>query len=311
MLFTITHATARPGAGATTGGVPTHQPLADAPTLLGVDLVAIDDSSHMKPTRNGMGPLVAVGGLHVPGDEVRRLELELDALCVEFGFPPDEEFKWSPQRDTWEHKNLHGDDRDEFNLRALGLAAEAGAEGIVVIEDRTKRRAVEGAKTPEEDVTLMFLERAHASVPDGSSAIAVFDRPGGGRKTENDFLMGTLARLRAGTTYASLDRLAMAVSTDSAHSRLVQLADIVVSCSTALVAGSDRYARKVFDEGVRPLLRSEGRRVGGVGLKIHPDFRYANLYHWLLGDETWWKGWSGVPLPSKGCTCYRESADKA
>src|SRR5436190_277263 len=32
-----------------------------------MDLFAIDDSFQSKPRRNGMGPLVAVGGLRVPG----------------------------------------------------------------------------------------------------------------------------------------------------------------------------------------------------------------------------------------------------
>jgi hypothetical protein len=40
-------------------------------------------------------------------------------------------------------------------------------------------------------------------------------------------------------------------------------------------------------------------RIGGLGLKIHPDFRYANLYHWLLGDSHFVRYQSGYPLPFK------------
>ena len=39
------------------------------------------------------------------------------------------------------------------------------------------------------------------------------------------------------------------------------------------------------------------QRIGGVGLKIHPDLRYANLYYWLVGDDVIFKGWNGFPLP--------------
>lgn len=125
-----------------------------------VDLFAIDDAKQSKPTRPGMGSLAAVGGLHVPGDRVRDLELELDALCSETGFPKGEGFKWSPGRGSWEYDNLKFNARDEFNLAALRLAQAAGATAIVVMEDTTKAKADATAQTHGEDVTRMFLERA-------------------------------------------------------------------------------------------------------------------------------------------------------
>jgi hypothetical protein len=277
-----------------------------------MDLFAIDDSEQRRPTRDGMGPLVAVGGLHVPGEQVRGLELSLDALCREFGFPPGEEFKWSPSKGTWERQNLLAERRDEFNLRALALANDAGARGIVTMADTNASIAVEGAKTHEEDVTLMFLERAQACLPGGRDAIIVFDRPGGDRRKETDFLAATLSAVRAGTSYTALDRLALAVSTDSKLSRLVQLADVVTACSTSFVAGEPRYSPKIFNDGVLPLLREDYGVVGGRGLKIHPDFRYGNLYHWLLGDEHFVRYQMGFPLPDTSrFTAYRESPDVA
>jgi hypothetical protein len=275
-----------------------------------MDLFAIDDSAQPKPTRKGMGPLVAVGGLHVPGYQVRDLELELDALCDEFGFPTGEEFKWSPSRNLWEWRSLRYERRDEFNLRALGLARDAGAQGIVAMADRSKRKAVENARTHEEDVTLMFLERAQACLPAEAHAIVVFDRPGGGRSEETDFLSATLASLRAGTRYTALDKLALAVSTDSKLSRLVQLADVLTACATNYIAGEPDYAPKIFREGVKPLLRTDYGCIGGRGLKLHPDLRYGNLYHWLLGDEEFWRHQWGFPLPSKKFSAYRESPDE-
>jgi hypothetical protein len=56
-------------------------------------------------------------------------------------------------------------------------------------------------------------------------------------------------------------------------------------------------APPVFEKGITPILRSAGGRIGGTGLKIHPDRRYVNLYHWLLGDTTFVKGGSSSPLP--------------
>jgi hypothetical protein len=276
-----------------------------------MDLFAIDDSKQSKPSRDGMGPLVAVGGLHVPGDRVRGLELALDDLCKEFAFPQGEEFKWSPPKGAWEHSNLRGADRDQFNLRALGLARDAGATGIVAMEDKRKAKANRKSRSHEEDVTMMFLERAQARMPAEHDAVVVFDRPGGDREAETKFLTEALTMLRTGTAYTALDRLAVVFSTDSKLSRLVQLADVVTACSTAYVAGEKRFAPLIFKDGVLPLLREDYGCIGGRGLKIHPDMRYGYLYHWLLGDSHFVRYQTGFKLPSKQFTCYQNSGDIA
>lgn len=276
-----------------------------------MDLFAIDDAKQSKPTRDGMGPLVAVGGLHVAGDRVRDLERALDERCRSAGFPDGDEFKWSPDRNSWEFANLKAGPRDEFNLAALDLAKRADATAIVVMEDTTKSQADSTAPSHEVDVTRMFLERAHSHLGVGTHAIVIADRPGGGRKAETEFLASALATLRAGTTYATLDRLALAVSTDSKLSRLLQLADVITSCATSYVAGEARWAPKIFREGVLPLLRSDNGCVGGRGLKLHPDLRYGNLYHWLLDDERFVRHPKRIRLPSTSFSAYREGPDVA
>jgi hypothetical protein len=276
-----------------------------------MDLFAIDDSAQAKPSRDGMGPLVAVGGLHLAGERVREVELALDALCTKFGFPPGEEFKWSPARGSWMRKRLVEQERETFFLEALAVARQAGAAAIVVLEDTNKRPASEASRSHEEDVTMMFLERAHSHMPRNQHALVVFDRPGGGHRAAFTFLAGCIDMMRTGTAYAKLDRLALALSTDSKLSRLLQLADVIVASATSFVSGETNWSPKVFKEGVLPLLREEFGRKGGCGLKIHPDFRYGNLYHWLLGDEEFFRFMSSEPLPSGRFTCYRESPDTA
>jgi len=123
--------------------------------------------------------------------------------------------------------------------------------------------------------------------------------------------MSCIDRINVGTAYTKLDKLALALSTDSRLSRLVQLADVITACSTSYVAGNVRWSRKVFCEGVLPLLREDYGRKGGCGLKIHPDRRYGNLYHWLLGDTHHVRNRARVILPAKGFSCYRASADVA
>lgn len=272
-----------------------------------VDLFAFDDSKQTDPTREGMGPLVAAGGLHVPGDKVRELELALDSLCAEVGFPKGDEFKWSPAKGSWQRRKLLYEKRDHFNLRALALARDAGAQAMVVMADTTYRLAVPDARSHEEDVIIMLLERAQKCLR-SAQAVVLFDRPGRDRKAETGFLSATLASLRVGTSYTKLDRLALAVSTDSKLSRLLQLADVVTSCTTSYVAGESRYSPKIFKEGVLPLLREDYLVRGGRGLKIHPDFRYRNLYYWLLDDEWFVRFQSGPKLPVRD-SAYFSSPD--
>jgi pimeloyl-ACP methyl ester carboxylesterase len=52
-----------------------------------VRLIFIDDSRQNSPSRPGMGPLVATGGLIVPAQNVRNLEASLNGACQRFGFP--------------------------------------------------------------------------------------------------------------------------------------------------------------------------------------------------------------------------------
>jgi hypothetical protein len=82
----------------------------------------------------------------------------------------------------------------------------------------------------------------------------------------------------------NVELIALLLTTNSKLLRLVQLADLITSCTTALVVGENRFAPITF-QYIRPLLRSEGGRIGGVGLKIHPAHRCPNLYHWLVGDR--------------------------
>jgi hypothetical protein len=64
------------------------------------------------------------------------------------------------------------------------------------------------------------------------------------------------------------------------------------------VAGEQQHSPPIFAE-LLPLFPSDYGRIGGIGVKIHPDFRYTNLYHWLLGDPHFVRYQSGQELPIK------------
>lgn len=263
-----------------------------------MDIFFADDARQRAPSRPGMGPLVAVGGIHVQGDAVLPLELQLGELCAGFGFPPREEFKWSPRPGSWMHGELTKEKRQEFLIQALRLAAAKNVSAVVVVEDTHCDSATPERGRHEEDATALMLERVNWRLRRrGTDGIIIADRPGGVRRDEDKFLGTCLETLQSTTLHLRPNRIALNVlSTSSQLIRLLQLADVVCSCTTAVVAGEASFSPPIF-QYIRPLLDGQMGRIGGLGLKLHPDFRYANLYHWLLGDRYLIRGNLGRDLP--------------
>jgi hypothetical protein len=264
-----------------------------------MQLLFLDDAAQKKPSRQRVGPLVAVGGISIEAAAARDLESALNAFCNEVGFPLREPFKWSPNGGHWMRENLIGADRVAFFERVLTLADEHGAKGQVTISDTTKGLASRNSGTHENDVLLMALERFNSLIR-GDLGMVIVARPSGGRSDEDKFLLECAEIVANGSDYAQFTNLATNVLTmPFQNSRLLQVADLVVSITTAMVAGHTTFAAPAF-ERVKAMLRSDLGRIGGVGVKIHPDYSYANLYHWVLGDEYIKIGSSGISLPMSG-----------
>ncbi len=265
-----------------------------------VDVFFADSSGQRKPSRPGIGPLVAIGGLNVAVEEVRDIGQELDQICANAGFPPNQEFKWSPGRELWMWDNLASGKRQNFFIGVLRVLKEKEVVAFVVIADTTCGSAT-GARSPEVDVTTMFLERVEQQCErNRSEGFVVVDRPSGDRRDEDAFLLDCLETLQSGTKFVKPTRIIHnVVSTPSKLSRLLQAADLVTGCTLAAVSGETEHAPVVFNE-IRPMLDQNMGRTGGYGLKFHPDFKYANLYHWLADDTHFWKSGSGHPMPLPG-----------
>lgn len=263
-----------------------------------MDLFIADDARQTHPSRAGMGPLVAAGGLHFTGNEwVGATERVINDVCKRFGFPPNEEFKWSPKRSQWMYRNLVGKKRADFFAKVLAAPRRAEAHAIVVIADASYRRAIKGVSSPEEDVTRLLLERIETELDRADvDGLVIADRPGGGRRDEDKFLGQCLEMLRVGTDYVKHRRIALNLLSAPSHMhRVMQLADLVTSSTLAYVAGEQQHAPTTFPH-VRALMP---KSVGGASVKIHPDLRYMNLYHWLFGDTHFYKGGLGMPLPRR------------
>jgi hypothetical protein len=273
-----------------------------------MDLIVADDAEKKKPLRPGMNSMLAIGGIHVPSEQVVPLERELGAMCREVGFPENQEFKWSPGRRDWMRDGLVEENRSTFFRGCLDAGARAGVTVIVAMVDAKRGMAETSSDSHEEDVVTLFLERANNHLEDErADAVVIADRPGGSRKQENKFVGRCIETLREGTGFVKFERIGFVITGDSRHARLLQLADLVTSCTASYVCGQPEHHTKLFLEKVLPLMRSDSSIYGGYGLKLHPDYTYANLYHWLLGDE--YLGRVGKPLPAAGRP-YAGSADE-
>jgi len=265
-----------------------------------LDILFADDSKQEKPMRPGMGPLIAIGYIYVPGENVKPLEVGLESICNNTGFPPGlkGEFKWSPGRELWMHSNLIGEKRTDFFMEVIGETINNQVSAAIIVADTSYQKANPDAEDNVEDVTRLLLERANSQLSNkGHAGIIVVDRPSGGRSNEDKFLQNCLETITLGTRYVRPDQLAINVlSTPSKLVRCLQMADLITSASLAFISGEKTYSPRIF-EVIKSFLNHDAERIGGIGVKIHPDFRYVNLYHWLLGDSYFWKHSTRTTLP--------------
>lgn len=256
-----------------------------------------DDSRPREPTRRHMREnIIGAGGFQIREETLEPLTVLLDSLCTGAGFPPGEEFKWSPNRRMWMYKNLVGEDRAQFFDDVLTVAGFLGVTVAVVVSDTWAASPVR-MMDHEHALTTLLLERAHNGFSrTGARGTVIFDRPGGGRRSARKFLTECYGTVTSGTAFATLKSIEAVQTGAPEHARALQLADLVTSCTLARVAGEQKYSLRIF-KALLPLFGRDAGRIGGIGLKIHPDFRYGNLYHWLLGDTVLVKRWQAYPLP--------------
>jgi hypothetical protein len=266
-----------------------------------VELLFLDDSVQ-QGRRSGLGQVVAVGGVFVREERLQPLERKIDDICEAHGLPAKSEVKWSPPPTNWIHDHLVEKKREECYREILQAAAEHEVRAVVAVLD-LGRKPMSITTAVHQDLTFVF-ERATIYLQNEKRlGLIIADKPGGGKKQEEEVLDVVLETIQAGTDFVPPTQIPINVMTT--HSRLVrslQLADLIVGITTAMVAGAERYAAPLFPI-IRPMfLRHQYKwTIGGTGLKIHPR-SMTNLYHWVLGENTYWRlepyvGWKDLPLP--------------
>jgi hypothetical protein len=258
-----------------------------------MEIFFADDSAQRTCSRGDMGPLISVGGILIDEQAIQPLAVALDGIAASFGLPRGEEFKWSPNRGSWIRENLH-ERRMDCYRELLETAATHRAKAIVICND-TARTGDDPGRAFERCLDYLF-ERLSMNLEDrGAYALMVADRPGGGKRQEDNFLAYFLKRVREGTEYVLPTRILLNVlTTPSDMVRHLQLADVVTGITTAVVAGFDTYAAPLFPYVKRLLITNRPGGVAGTGLKIVPDSPRANtlvnLYRWVLDEKLLHKG---------------------
>ena len=272
-------------------------------------LFLLDDAQQRECRREGIEELVAIGGIIIQASDARDLHDDIDRICAAFNFPDGEVFKWSPARDHWMRDHLTGERRTEFSRAVLRAAEQRGA--VVVVAMVETGWAPAAADRPIMDAMTLALERYHNFLREKRECgLVIAAKPGGGAEDENRLLLECLDTLKLGTDFVRFRRIATNVVTMSFNpSRLLQVADLVVSSSTALVAGNTYYSAPLVPH-IKPMLRTNAQGcIGGVGVKLHPDARYMNWYHWLWGDTSSLRAGIHTALPWVGYP-YAGSADR-
>jgi hypothetical protein len=268
----------------------------------------VDDAFQKRPTRHRCGRLVAAGAVIISESVFKTVEDQIDTICKKYGFPDREPFKWSPSRDLWMYKNLVDENRRSFFAEIIDSAAVANAELAFIACDADCQPATK-SDSPERDAVTLLIERIDACFHHGDSrGIIIADRKTREARHEEKFISDCLQVLREGTEFVLPKTIFMTLTCPSRQSRLLQLADLITSCTLAFVSGETVHSPTTFQR-IRPLFPKRGGRTGGVGVKLHPDFKYANMYHWLFEDTHYWRVSVGVPLPLTDRP-YATSADK-
>lgn len=256
------------------------------------------DDSTQKSCREGMGKIVAFGGVLVDSKNLRRLSQNIDEIATRHGIPSGEEIKWSPRKGTWIYENLKDEARLSCYRSILEAANSAGCKAVIAICDYEMRNL-----KPEwgfERCVTYALERVSTYLAQTSEeSVIIADRPSGGHKEADDFLAAFSDHLASERNHMLDKTFAMTMLTaPSDMVRHLQLADLVVSVTAAMFAGQTKWASRYFDLVRSTLLSNTLGYIGGTGVKVYPD-ELTNLYYWVLGEKEFSKVGKNAawPLP--------------
>jgi hypothetical protein len=250
-----------------------------------VRFIFIDDSDRSRSDelpRTGIGPLLAYGGVVVDQEALTAYSAGLERLRGELGIPSDSELKWNPSEDPF----LKGKWKLIRQVREemLHFAISLNIRSIVVIWDRG-RVSWDESRVQKELLKYLYERISYCLASLEDVGVVVADQPGGDRSDEKRWLANSLQLTNYGTEYVNPDRVVLPiVTTRSDHVPHLQLADLVVSATTAAIAGSP-YGLCLVPLLLQLAHKNAYGRAGGAGIKLFPD-DLLNLHRWVFGEDT-------------------------
>jgi hypothetical protein len=247
-------------------------------------LVFIDDSQQTDPPRQGLGPLVALGGVVVPDYQIAPYAAALSAIRSELGIPDSEEIKWKPPKGSY----LASAGKaiiTELRARMLQAAFEHDIRSIVVIINHGMAYKASTAVQVGKELLKRLFERVTILLAKANDiGVMIADKPGGGPADEGRWLAETLKLTNDGTEYVEPGKIVLPIMTaPSHHVPHLQLADLVTASSTAAVAG--RPAGLELKDLLRQLAhRNHHDDAWGAGIVLYPQ-ELINLCYWAFGEE--------------------------
>ncbi len=252
-----------------------------------MDVFFADDCS-LPGKREGMGEIVCFGGILVPEEALHPLAEGTRTIESDYGIPAGTEIKWSPPRKNWIHSNLVGASRTDCYQQILQLATELNIKAVVTAWD-TGRTTLKGQDAFEKCITYTFERVSTYLAKSDKLGLFIADRPGGGARETQGFLEGFLERVESGTEYVPPERIVLnALTTPSALVKQLQIADLVVGITAAMVSGNTKYAQNIFPYVRELFAKNAYGYIGGTGLKLFPN-ELRNLFFWLLDESTFSK----------------------
>ncbi|MGW2250742.1 DUF3800 domain-containing protein [Kitasatospora sp. NPDC001660] len=229
--------------------------------------------------RAGLGTLQAYGAVAVPGDLLPVFAARAAGIRDEFGLG-DEELKWSPDRKRQPGQFALGAlGREPMQRALLEAAAQCGAWTATVVWDQ--ERDPSGDAHREKWMLKLLYERISMGLADrGGLGTVVFDQKHSLRGHDADWLAATRKLTDHGTEYTAASRIVNRfVMGPSDHLPGLQLADLVVGATTALVAGQ-KGGLALREPLLELVHRREDGDLSGAGLKLWPN-SLENLYSWI------------------------------
>ncbi|MFD8086429.1 DUF3800 domain-containing protein [Kitasatospora sp. NPDC059722] len=233
--------------------------------------------------RAGLGTLQAYGAVALPGELLSVFAARAAGIRADFGLG-DEELKWSPDRKRQPAQfALGAQGREPMQRALLAAAAECGAWTATVVWD--EERDPSPAAHREKWLLKLLYERISMGLSDRDGlGTVIFDQKHSLRGHDAGWLAATRKLTDHGTEYTSASRIVNRfVMGPSDHLPGLQLADLVVGATTALVAGQ-KSGLALREPLLELIHRREDGDLSGAGLKLWPN-SLENLYSWIQHDR--------------------------